>query len=525
MDVDRLMRDLTVDQLENIQQNLEKEMEGKRESLREMVGRRYRDVLEASSEVRQVCTLAEKLASDIANTRISYQSNPLRLCRTGSKDEQKAGEHLYAVNYLISSIGNDGGEPLDDIVAFCMVEHLQKQLISNHSSPVIHKTARGLTNRVVATRSELEFQNTSTLLDISRSDWATNQLAAIALLEGKEIGQLLDLYLEKRFDYIKGLIEDSATILSIVDEIKKTLTVVEELFVHGELIHAIHSVCNGQYRCELIREMCADQSYSFERTINEDSDRVWRHMREKLSGRSAGTLQSQFVGEKCAEWIDRTCLVTHKLVSEVCEYFDSLDQIIDLLQAITLSLKQDWPKIGSNRTVYEKLLQTAVVDKAQVLLVQMIESIEIAAKKRFESTSDGPSTAIFDERTYRPDSQSHIGISTQLYKCVKTLWESLEQLNEKCSQFETICAPMADTKIASAMKEKMATNVLQLLLRLCELHSDQQNESTRSLSRARLALALVHSESTLISTLLDKDSQRITSLNQRLHAIIEKNLV
>ncbi|PIC55831.1 hypothetical protein B9Z55_000942 [Caenorhabditis nigoni] len=410
MDVDRLMRDLTVDQLENIQQNLEKEMEGKRESLREMVGRRYRDVLEASSEVRQVCTLAEKLASDIANTRISYQSNPLR---TGSKDEQKAGEHLYAVNYLISSIGNDGGEPLDD---------------------VIHKTARGLTNRVVATRSELEFQNTSTLLDISRSDWATNQLAAIALLEGKEIGQLLDLYLEKRFDYIKGLIEDSATILSIVDEIKKTLSVVEELFVHGELIHAIHSVCNGQYRCgesrtrmydflnfhkvttELIREMCADQSYSFERTINEDSDRVWRHMREKLSGRSAGTLKSQFVGEKCAEWIDKTCLVTHKLVSEVCEYFDSLDQIIDLLQAITVSLKQDWPKIGSNRTVYDKLLQTAVVDKAQVLLVQMIESIEIAAKKRFESTSDGPSTAIFDERTYRPDSQSHIGISTQLYK-------------------------------------------------------------------------------------------------------------
>ncbi|PIC55840.1 hypothetical protein B9Z55_000948 [Caenorhabditis nigoni] len=84
---------------------------------------------------------------------------------------------------------------------------------------------------------------------------------------------------------------------------------------------------------------------------------------------------------------------------------------------------------------------------------------------------------------------------------------------------------MADTKTASAMKEKMATNVLQLLLRLCELHSDQQNESTRFLSRARLALALVHSESTLISTLLDKDSQRITSLNQRLHGIIEKNLV
>ncbi|CAI2304832.1 unnamed protein product [Caenorhabditis sp. 36 PRJEB53466] len=507
MDVDRLMRDLTVDQLENIQQNLEKEMEGKRENLREMVGRRYRDVLEASSEVRHVCSLAEKLAADIANTRVSYQSNHTRI---GDRDEQKAGEHLIAVNYLISSIGGEGGEPLDDVVALCMVEHLQKQLISNHSSPMIHKIARALTNRIVATRSELEHQNSVSLSDISRFDWATNQLAAIALLQGKDIGQLLDLYLDKRFEHINQLIEDSATILSIVDEIKKTLAVVEELFMHGELIHAIHSVCNGQYRCELIREMCADQAFSFEKTINDDVDRVWRYLREKLSGRGAGTLPTQVVTEKCAAWIEKTCAVTHKLVAEVCEYFDNLDQ--------------DWPRIGSSRSVYDKLLQTAVVDKAKVLLVQMIESIELSAKKRFESTSDGPPSAIFEERSYRPDSQSHIGISTQLYKCVKTLWESLEQVNEKCAQFETICAPMADMATSSALKETMAKNVLQLLLRLCELHSENDGGSSRFLARARLALALIHSESSLVCTLLDKDSQRITSLNQRLHSIIEQNL-
>uniref|UniRef100_A0A8R1IGF1 Conserved oligomeric Golgi complex subunit 1 n=2 Tax=Caenorhabditis japonica TaxID=281687 RepID=A0A8R1IGF1_CAEJA len=314
-----------------------------------------------------------------------------------------------------SSFLYPGGEPLDDVVALCMVEHLQKQLISNHSNPMVHKIARAMTNRIVATRSELEFQNSSTLLDVSRPDWATNQLTAIALLQGKDIGQLLDLYLEKRFEYIRQLIDDSTTILSIVDEMKKTLAVVEELFLHGELIHAIHSVCNGQYRCELVRDMCADQAFSFERTINEDMDRVWRHLREKLSGRGAGTLPAQLVTEKCTAWMEKTCAVTHTLVAEVCEYFDSLDQIIDLLQAITLSLKQDWPRIGSSRSVYEQLVQNAVVDKAKVLLIQIIESIELSAKKRFESTSDGPPTAIFDERVYRPDSQAHIGISTQLY--------------------------------------------------------------------------------------------------------------
>ncbi|CAI5438940.1 unnamed protein product [Caenorhabditis angaria] len=262
MDVDRLMKDLTIEQLESIQQDLETKMEGKRESLREMVGRRYRDVLEASSEVRNVCALADKLTVDIANTRVNYQSQHIR---NGSKDEQRAGEHFLAVNYLISNIGSDDGEPLDDVVSLCMVEHLQKQLISNHASLMIHKIARVLTGRIVATRSELEEFNTSTLSDISRSDWAVNQLTAIAILQTKDISQLLDLYLEKRFEYIKHLIEDSATILSVVEEIKKTLSVVEELFVHGELQHSIQSVCNGQYKCELIREMCADQAYSFEK--------------------------------------------------------------------------------------------------------------------------------------------------------------------------------------------------------------------------------------------------------------------
>lgn len=83
---------------------------------------------------------------------------------------------------------------------------------------------------------------------------------------------------------------------------------------------------------------------------------------------------------------------------------------------------------------------------------------------------------------------------------------------------------MSDVATASALKETMATNVLQLLLRLCELHSEKDGGRAPHLARARLALALVHSESTMVCTLLNKDSQRITSLNQRLHSIIEQNL-
>ena len=81
MDVQRLMCDLTVDQLENIQSSLRfvcylpffvskkrkfsREIETKKEELRQMVGRRYRVVLQAATAVNRLSELSQLLVRNL----------------------------------------------------------------------------------------------------------------------------------------------------------------------------------------------------------------------------------------------------------------------------------------------------------------------------------------------------------------------------------------------------------------------------------------------------------------------------
>ncbi|CAD6190836.1 unnamed protein product [Caenorhabditis auriculariae] len=517
MDVDRLMRDRTVEELENIQANLEKEMEGKREGLREMVGRRYRDVLEASSEVRNVCDLAEKLAAEVANARTTHLPSHIK---TGSRDEQRASERFYALHYLLANIGDN--DELDDAFAMLLVEFLHKQLVTHHSSSKIYKAACAFTNRIVSTRSQLEEDLVETLGEVSRSDWVINQLAGIAILQFKDLDNLLEIYLQKRHEYIVRLINDSSSILSIVEEIKKTLSVVEEVFLLGELQHVIQSISNGHYRSELIGDMCFDQAFHFERVIREDVEKIVRGIRER---KTSVAVSGQRIQDACTAWIEKVCAVTHPVVAEVCEYYENTDQVIELLQAISNSLKQDWPRVGPSNIAYERLLQTVVLDKLKELLNQWVEKIEKKVRHDVSQINDGPSTSVFDERAYRLNSSAHIGVSNGLVACVKNIWLELEKIGDKCSQYETICSSMNDYTSAASLKSCLADLVHAFLMRLCD-ENEQKLETPwkKELSRARLALALVHSDASLACSLLDKDSRRINAVNQRLHSVVEHSL-
>ncbi|KAK6057911.1 hypothetical protein COOONC_04529 [Cooperia oncophora] len=129
MDVERLMKDLTVDHLHQIQQNLQTEMEGKKEELREMVGRRYRDVLEASST-----NCARNLQKH--SLRLSLMQEQLKVLPL-SREQQVSIQRFIALHKLLAVIGEPDGDALSDAFALTLAEILHKQLATEHLSTAV----------------------------------------------------------------------------------------------------------------------------------------------------------------------------------------------------------------------------------------------------------------------------------------------------------------------------------------------------------------------------------------------------
>uniref|UniRef100_A0A158PA46 Conserved oligomeric Golgi complex subunit 1 n=1 Tax=Angiostrongylus cantonensis TaxID=6313 RepID=A0A158PA46_ANGCA len=231
MDVERLMRDLKVDQLQEIQRNLQTEVEGKKEELREMVGRRYRDVLEASSEV--FCS----------SSRIRKNQ-----CRPLSREQQASVQRFIALHRLLAIIGGPDGDALSDAFAFTLAELLHKQLATEPLPPSIHSVVSGLTGRLIRTRRKLLYDLEEEIGHLSEPNWVANQLTALALLQGADYEKLLDAYLKSRENYMANLTNESSSLLNVVTELKMTLVIVEQLFAQGELVRIVHAAAVSTYR-------------------------------------------------------------------------------------------------------------------------------------------------------------------------------------------------------------------------------------------------------------------------------------
>ncbi|KAJ1346310.1 hypothetical protein KIN20_001068 [Parelaphostrongylus tenuis] len=534
MDVERLMRDLKVDQLQEIQRNLQTEVEGKKEELREMVGRRYRDVLEASSEVRHVRKLADDLAEAVAcarTTQCATEPRPL------SREQQASIQRFIALHRLLAVIGGPDGDALSDAFAFTLAELLHKQLTTEPLPPSIHSVVSGLTGRVIRTRRKLLEDLEEEIGQLSEPNWVANQLTALALLQGADYEKLLDTYLKSREKYIVNLTNESSSLLNVVTELKMTLAIVEQLFAQGELVRIIHAAANSTYRPELIDLLIADEPFTFGRVLINEAEKVTRQLRES----KASPLLLQKINSKCMDWTNRSklrvCDVVRELMVSICEFYTKASDMIEFINALSEVLSKDCPRISCFSTVYKNLYGDVLFKKFMSIISSDLRELENRLTSQLKSVNTAP-PPLFEKSSNKFHPLTGSGISSALEEYVSYFITSLNSVMQKeCQQNRSLsgtvnarecCARYEQVEMdlqPGRVKESFAAELFEVIERLSNLRlSDEDGKSGSELSRARLCLALLQCNSISFCQAMNKDGKRIASASRLLNAAAEESL-
>ncbi|CAJ0592909.1 unnamed protein product [Cylicocyclus nassatus] len=513
MDVERLMKDLTVEQLHHIQGNLQNEMEGKKEELREMVGRRYRDVLEASSEVRNIRKLAETLAEAVSNARATQsvvEPRPL------TREQQASVQRFIALHKLVAVIGDSDGDALSDAFALTLAELLHKELATEPLPPSMHSVVTGLTGRLIRTRRQLLADLEEEIGELSDTDWVANQLTALALLQGIDYEKLLDIYFKGRKNFIQNLTSESSSLLTVVNELKKSLVVIEQLFSQGELFRIIQAAASPTYRPALIDSLIGDEAFSFGRMLTAEAEKVTRQLRESKTS----PLLPQKISSKCAEWISRVCDFAREPVTSICEFYEKAGDIIEFLQALSGVLRADWPRISSYSNVYQNLFGDILFKKFTSIIARDLRDLEEKLTSQLKTINLAP-PPLFEKTSNKFDNLIGVGISPALEKCISSFYVGVQNARDCCAKYEQVEMDSQPERI----REALATELFDVVERLSNLRPrDDDGSSTGELSRARLCLALLHCDSTSFCQAMNRDGERISKASRLLKTAAEDSL-
>ncbi|KAG4203515.1 hypothetical protein ERO13_A05G405500v2 [Gossypium hirsutum] len=329
-DAESLFRAKPISEIRNVESATNKQIQDKKEELRQLVGTRYRDLIDSADSILQMKSASESISSNISSIHHSIRSLSISVLEAPSPKLQTPPNpttrlRIYGiacrVKYLVDTPENiwgclDESMFLEAAARYIRAKHVHSILILpdgdlDHINILSNFPLLQHQWQIVESfKAQISQRSRERLLDRGLSVAAyADALAAVAVTDDLDPEQVLRLFLEARKNWILHTLTASAgngnatssvaisAFCDVLNIIQVTIGQVGELFLH---------VMNDM---PLFYKVILDSppaSQLFGGIPNPDEEvRLWKSFRDKLESVTV-MLHKTFISSTCWSWV-RDC--------------------------------------------------------------------------------------------------------------------------------------------------------------------------------------------------------------------------
>uniref|UniRef100_A0AC35TUT4 Thioredoxin n=1 Tax=Rhabditophanes sp. KR3021 TaxID=114890 RepID=A0AC35TUT4_9BILA len=529
MNVDRLMIDLDVSQLEAIQKDLTHETEVKKEELRQMVGRRYRDVLDASNTLIILGEISNNFSNKLSETQSIIK-------RTSKKNiqvvEPKNGSDskFLAINGLMSSINSKNG--LTSVYMMLLLERMVADLAQNQvKNEDLLQLLRNFKQTLLNKRKTMDSGLLSDLGAMEGVKECSDQLLAIGVLKTMSTEDFVKCFFDSKREFILDFIKNDGTLEEVIIKVRDTLKMFEEIFGNDGMLYSVFSNLNdSSWKPKGLEFIMNDQLFATNQLIEKEISSI-----NKNSGnQNLPELSKETQKAYCINFIDTLSTDVKPALGLMCDDFKDCSEIVEFLCMLSDTFKSSVFKGPGAKYCFNALFGNTLVEKFKALTVNQLGVASSIFSKKGKIINLKPQN-LFAKWMAKFDESITAGVSHELRQVVEEFFIEVSAIHSLVIKF---CNYRLDDTNEDLM-ETFADSIVEMIKNLIdeERNSNSKIEeyeiipiySTKFdleswLGKFRILLGLIQHEPPTLSECMNDNFAKIGDLNTVLTKAAENTL-
>ncbi|KAL7032843.1 hypothetical protein ACKWTF_007408 [Chironomus riparius] len=414
IDVCSIFEQYTIKEIEALNLKIQHEVDGKKEELRNMVGERYRDLIQAADTITEMKFTSEKIENVISKNEImNWKSNNREqeiIKEQCFNDEvfevTKQIKILINLNELIST-SIDECNFLTATQLFLLSRHLNASLKLDSNSDVIRKfpVARKVWDLLSPFYSSIKSHCLKALEDQNIDlEKTVDCLGSLILLENGQFTSSLSTFVQIRVKTFLKILTDSDKSYELVKD--KLITSVMELVNSTKIVYEAFVNYNGSDGL-LIQKLTSLNSENVSlpsSLIAKNPFLATIKLVNKFKSRcNPGLLDKELVRNAMAQWMNSVESIAQNQLKDVVKYIVSIDIIREMENQVqNITKPPNWSDMSESLfgmehlDFYEKLYQPLILERIYSIINISWDNIQNNFKNEIEKL-----TGIINDRVHR----------------------------------------------------------------------------------------------------------------------------